>query len=631
MASLPANPSIERFKNNIASYHNAFNTCWNVMVTYLLIYNDQTRDTILDVVLLSDLDYTKPIKQYEHLIITRAQELVESAFKTDKIDIVLPLSKSSPYFPYYKLKKKDNVIEIIIEFMLRINRKCNEYNMNQLENVAAESPQLRRAESFENEECIQKKVQKFFDYDENYTTLNINHILIYFNLLSTIFINKLYYIQPIKLNSEGKDRCFIEMVEREGYKFSVGYIIVVPSHAFCILKYHNNWKFCDNHYIYDFNMEQFKKDLTTPKIQISYNLHQGLFRMDDDTIEYYSTNLPREIKKLDFDFKSIDNITQILRVVEHDASKLPFRDSIRKFVYNPPLKTDIIYLYNIYADCLLMKSIVSRDNDTVLQLIMDGVNIDMITQSHISPLTIAMRYNNIEAIKLLIKYGCDIFYSNFYTLPDGPNKEVIVGIIEERKKQIKSGQLITPELQQLYDIYNLKYEEVQKHSYEEVQKHRYSIKQFYENLSTNAKEALYAYHQYLKAEYNLKIPIESFISVYNYMIFKSIVNSVRHFKEFLNIKEDGLQYLMNRLESPAYIKYVEEQALKSKKNKYIKYDESEKYANAESKRLGNIFHKKYIMYDESKNSHPNFEKDFKSLYQKYKQKYLQLKAASKIV
>ena len=57
-----------------------------------------------------------------------------------------------------------------------------------------------------------------------------------------------------------------------------------------------------------------------------------------------------------------------------------------------------------------------------------------------------------------------------------------------------------------------------------------------------------------------------------------------------------------------------------------------------------VYRKKYIMYDESENSHPNFEKDFKSLYQKYaiaeskrlgdifhkkyimyKQKYLKLK------
>ena len=585
---------IQRFKNNIASYHNAFNTCWNVMVTYLLIYNDQTRDKILDVVLLSELDYTKPIKQYEHFIITRAQELVESAFKTDKIDMVLPLSKSSPYFPYYKLKKKDNVIEIITQFMLRINRKCNEYNMNQLENVAAESPQLRRAESVETEECIQKKIKKFFDYDENDTGSMTDHTLIYFNLLSTIFINKLYYIQPIKLNSEGKDRCFIEMVEREGNDSSVGYIINVPNHTLCILKYNDSWKFCDNHFIYDFNMEQFKKDLTTPDIQISYNLLQGLFRMDDYAIEHYSTNLPKAIKRSTFNVNSIHNITEILRVVEHDASKLPFRDSLRKFLYNPPLKTDIIYYTDPSADCLLATSIASHKNDTVLQLIMDGVNIDMITQSYISPLTVAMQYDNIRAVKLLIKYGCDIFYSNFYldTLPDGPKKEVIVGIIEERKKQIKSGQLITPELQQLYDTYNLKYEEVQKRRYEELQKHRYGIKQFYENLSTNAKDALSAYHQYLKA----RITIESFISIYNYMIFESVVHSVRHFKEKLNIREDRLQYLMDVLKNPEYIKYVEEQALKSKKNKYIKYDES--------------FHKKYIMY---------------------KQKYLQLKAASKIV
>ena len=161
MASAKPN-QIERFKNNIALFHNSIGTCWNVTVTYLLMYSDQTRDIILDVVLLRKLDYTKPIKQYELLIIMKAHELVECAFARGMIDMVLPLSKSSPYFPYYKLKKKENVIKIVTQFMLRINRKCNEYIMS-TEAQLPVAPVLRRSDSVDDEKCIQEYINELIE------------------------------------------------------------------------------------------------------------------------------------------------------------------------------------------------------------------------------------------------------------------------------------------------------------------------------------------------------------------------------------------------------------------------------------------------------------------------------------
>ena len=50
-----------------------------------------------------------------------------------------------------------------------------------------------------------------------------------------------------------------------------------------------------------------------------------------------------------------------------------------------------------------------------------------------------------------------------------------------------------------------------------------------------------------------------------------------------------------------------------------------KYAIAESNRLDDIFHKKYIMYGGSEALHPSSNKDYKSLYLKYKNKYLALR------
>ena len=573
-SALPDNP-IEMFKNNIALYHNHFGTCWNVMITYLLMYSDETRNKILDVVLLRELDYTKPILPDEHLIAMKAYQLVECAFKRDTIDMVLPLSRSSPYFPYYKLKKKDVVTQIITQFMLRINRKCNDYIMRILQELPAEAPldapALRKANSVDDEKCIQDYVFDFFDYDEG-KGLVIDHSIIYFNLLSTIFINTLYYIQPIRINSIEKPIGFIEKLEQGDYNLSLGYMIGVHKHIVCIVKYKGGWKFCDNQYIYDFNMDEFMKDFNTPGITIVYNKYKGLIkRVSTDSGErtvYYNRDLPEIMIKQPDRVEDTFNILTLTRVVEHDADKLPFRETLYKILTHKPLiKTDIIYI--VFSTNPLLNSIRDGMNDKVLELIMKGVNIDLFTNNKLSPIEYALAVNNLEAAKLLINYGCDL--SNVHI-----NNELVTA----RREQIKSGGLITPELQQLYDSNWLVYE---------VQKPRKVIKQYYENLSKDAQTALYAYQQKLLPISG--ISIKKFISVYNFLIHINAISSVDKFRTALNdtIKMGGILYLRNIFKQPNYIQYIEEQSLKSK----------------------------YIMYDKSQNSHPSFKKDFKSLYQKY--------------
>lgn len=584
MASALLEP-IEMFKNNIALYHNSFGTCWNVMITYLLMYSDETRNKILDVVLLKELDYTKPILIYEYLIAMKAYELVECAFKRDTIDLVLPLSRFSPYFPYYKLKKKDVVTNIVIQFMLRINRKCNDYIMRSVQELPVEAPMdapaLRKANSVDDEKCIQDYVFDFFDYDKG-EGLIIDHSIIYFNLLSTIFINTLYYIQPIRINSIEKPSGFIEKLEQGDYNRSLGYMIGVKGHIVCIVKYKGGWKFCDNQYIYDFNMDEFMRDFNTPGINMVYNTYKGIIKLvsvdESPKIVYYSPDVPEIMKAKRILVADTSKIFNLMRVVEHDASKLPFRETLYKLLtFTPFVKTDIIY--NIFPENPLLDYIRDGKNEKILELIKKGVNIDMFSANSIFPIHTALTQGNIEAARLLINYGCDL-----------SNVRIDNELVTARREQIRSGNLITPELQQLYDSIGLVYKEVQKPKV---------IKQYYKNLSTDAKKALYAYHQKLEAKYNLGITIKSFISVYNFMIHIDAINSVDKFRSNLNsmIKMGGILYLKSIFKQPDYIQYVEEQSLKSK----------------------------YIMYDESQNSHPSFKKDFKSLYQKYKHKYLKLK------
>ena len=609
-SALPEHP-IEMFKNNIALYHNRFGTCWNVMITYLLMYSDETRNKILDVVLLRELDYTNPILEYEYLIAMRAYELVECAFKRDTIDMVLPLSRSSPYFPYYKLKKKDVVTQIITQFMLRINRKCNDYTMRIVQELAAETPMdapaLRKANSVDDESCIQDYVFDFFDYKTG-EGLIIDHSIIYFNLLSTIFINTLYYIQPIRINSIEKPNGFIEMLEQGDYNLSLGYMIGVHKHIVCIVKYKGGWKYCDNQYIYDFNMDEFMRDFNTPGITIVYNKYKGLIkRVSTDSgeiIVYYNRDLPEIMRRQPDRVEDTSNIATLTRVVEHDADKLPFRETLYKLlIHKPRIKTDIIY--NVFSMNPLLNSIRDGMNDKVLELIMKGVNIDLFTTANISPIEFAFKVNNIEAARLLINYGCDL-----------SNVSINNELVTARREQIKSGDLITPELQQLYTSNWL--------IYEGVQEPRKVIKQYYENLSKNAQTALYAYHQTLEAKYDLGIPIKSFISVYNFMIHINATSSVNKFRSALNgiIKTGGILYFKNVFKQPDYIQYVAEQSLISKKNKYIKYDDNnfkslyqkydisseridilglkgstfQTYVGSEAPNLDNIFYKKYIMY-----------------------------------
>lgn len=555
---------IERFKNNIGLFHNSLGTCWNVMVIYLLMYSDQTRDLILDVVLLKELDYTKKIRPYEDLITMKATELVECAFARGMIDMVLPLSKSSPYFPYYKLKKKENVINIVTQFMLRINRKCNEYIMS----TEAQLPGplvLRRSDSVDDEKCIQKHVSEFFD-DDSLIGLYRPQLPIYFNLLSAIFINKLYYMQLIKLGIGNKSRNFMESVEEnEDYNVSLGYIILVHKHVFCIVKYKNSWKFCDNQYNYDFNMDQFMKDFYTPGIEIFYNLYHGLYKqIPDGTIEHYSLNIPGEI--IAQPIRDTSKIEHITRVVKHDEYKLPFRDALYNLLVPKPfIKTDIIY--NLVKAPPIYDYIGAGKNKELLELIIKGVNIDIVNNFGNTPVSYAILINNMEAANLLIRYGCDLSYIE----KDNP-------LFLRRTAEIESGRLITDELQQLYDMHELKYEK---------QEPRKVIKQNHKNLNQNALVSLHKFYQGLIRNPQFKIPQKMFNYSYDYLIETNpIITNVDTFKTYINkqIRDQGIDKVNEQINEFARIQ--------SSQSKYLKYNSSSKRTDI----LDDISHKKYIKY-----------------------------------
>jgi hypothetical protein len=129
-SALPEHP-IEMFKNNIALYHNSFGTCWNVMITYLLMYSDETRNKILDVVLLRELDYTKPILQYEYLIAMRAYELVECTFTAGTIlNDTIYIKKNNLNIHYKNLGISANVNLASINSKLYMNRRGTGMNLN---------------------------------------------------------------------------------------------------------------------------------------------------------------------------------------------------------------------------------------------------------------------------------------------------------------------------------------------------------------------------------------------------------------------------------------------------------------------------------------------------------------------
>jgi ankyrin repeat protein len=99
-------------------------------------------------------------------------------------------------------------------------------------------------------------------------------------------------------------------------------------------------------------------------------------------------------------------ILEILRIVEHDAKKLPFRDAMRNYITireNRMFNKEQDIIYYALDDNFILKYIRERRNGDLLQLIMNGVNIDILTYSLETPLLIAIISGNIEAIKMLIK------------------------------------------------------------------------------------------------------------------------------------------------------------------------------------------------------------------------------------
>jgi len=371
-------------------------------------------------------------------------------------------------------------------------------------------------------------------------------------------------MQLIKLKN--KSRNFMEYVEKnEDYNVSLGYIISVQRHVVCIVKYKNSWKFCDNQYNYDFNMDQFMKDFYTQGIEIFYDMYHGLFKqIPDGTIEYYSLNMPGKI--IAQPIHNTSKILQITRVVKHDADKLPFRDALYNLLDPKPLiKTDIIY--NLTYGPPIYDYIKDNKNKELLELIMKGVNIDMVNTLGNTPLSYALNINNMEAARLLISYGCDLSYIK----KDNP-------LFLRRMMEIESGHLITNELQQLYDMHELKYEK---------QEPRKVIKQNHKNLNPNAIQALHKLFLELIRKLELRISERLFNYMYDYLIDTNpTITGVDTFKSYINkqIKEQGIDKVKDEI-----IDFATTNPLKSK---YLKYNSSSKRTDI----LDDISHKKYIKY-----------------------------------
>jgi hypothetical protein len=151
-------------------------------------------------------------------------------------------------------------------------------------------------------------------------------------------------MQIIQFESKKRGRDFMATVEKDGN--TLGYMISVTRHIFSIVKYEGRWKYCDNHNIYDFNMDEFVKDFYDHPTQIFHNMSKGLFKKNRNrkgkTYEYYSTNLPEHIKMEAFNEADTSPIQYILRVVKHDASKLSFRKALYNLLPGHPENTNVI-------------------------------------------------------------------------------------------------------------------------------------------------------------------------------------------------------------------------------------------------------------------------------------------------
>jgi hypothetical protein len=444
------NKQIDRFKENISSYNNYTGTCWNLVITNILLHGDKTRDATIENILFRGYDYRiglqRPHALFEgrnilECIREKSNRLVEESDRLygDNmicLDTLLPLDKNSPYYPFYKHKKIELIKKIIEIFMIRVNNKCVQFIVEQDGEVKQKIeltmktklpgllPELVRAQSINMEDKIGDLIYEFLDMTKStdHGLPPLSQIMI-LNLLSLIFINKFFYYVPFYFkdiqyshNAQQKLKQMKIPFKKQNIFFNkdeiVGLQVRVPGHVIGVFPYKGKWKFIDNEYTLDFKFEEFINDMETKDRKFYYLEPQGIHSEDiTGNIINYSGKYNIAYKKNRFE------ITNINMIFEFNKDEKQFR-KITSFLTHD----NNIHFGDMQADNKLFSAI--RENysiDIIEEIIKQGVNIDSqfidtnidmngnitLFENGITPLLFAIKKGKLEVVKLLLDYGAN--------------------------------------------------------------------------------------------------------------------------------------------------------------------------------------------------------------------------------
>jgi hypothetical protein len=400
--------------SELKGFHNNFNTCWNIVAQSILFYNIDTRQQIIETLLIEGMNYNG----HAECLVRRAKE---------DIKFLLP-----DYFgPTYYDKVESDIIRMFAILIERFNIKYKSSDSS-----APLSLILRREETsvcehnfsamffniFELNQYSADGSSKAHPHEEeappNYTS-TIYETFFIFNLLSVVL-----------LNNNGKPRLFNFKEQNITTPFiedeSIGSIIWVPDHVIGIFKCDNyDYKYVDNNFITRFNFLKLIKRQNEGNYQLNYHPHDGIYiSIPKRRPNFFSKKNPDPYSSSGESLL----VLNIYNVYEHIGYREQFKSSheLTKLFYSPT--------YRLFID--ITKNNVERVRE-IYSNFSSVIDYEYIDYSDNTVFSTALKYGRFEIAEIMIEnmknYDDAIWY--IYTLYNGNPKflKLLELLLEESK------------------------------------------------------------------------------------------------------------------------------------------------------------------------------------------------------
>jgi hypothetical protein len=370
--------------SSIASIHNKYNTCWNLVAQTILFYNVDTRDKIF--AKLFNPEYT--YYDYAKLLVENASDAIKyllpdyfgpdyfEEIREDSIQMFSILFEryDAKYSNQFLDEYSDEPPEKVSEFKRSTSNMCENNFTQYFFNIFKLDDHINDIKFFESEEEYELYQLKDKDY-----TSTIYETFFLLNMLSVVLLNDskptLYYFEDQNIT--------FPSIERK----SLGSIIWVKNHVVGIFKCDDTtYKYVDNDFITTFNFEEFLCSFDRAKhiedYKLMYNPYDGIYIHTINGNSYFSS--------------------------KNDARS----DEARKI-------SEVFYIYNVYEYIGSIQDF-KQSNDWIKSI-----------YSIKERLIIDIEKNNVEGVRALARYLDGTYTNKLFTDAMNQNRFEIVKILIE--------------------------------------------------------------------------------------------------------------------------------------------------------------------------------------------------------